>query len=480
MDPACGSGHILVEGFDLMMKMYLEEGYTKKNAAVSILENNLYGLEIDDRAAQLARFALLLKAAFYYPEIITLPPSEAKKGGCNIHAFPEPTTFTTDELLTVIGQEGRPFLNEIKETLNLLQQGKNIGSALKLDLSEEGLKYIEGLLQKEHSTLVWHMLKPFLEIINALTRRYHTVITNPPYLGYKVYNHYQKEYFEINYPTTKNDLFAIFQEIISQLGIKLAKRGIINQWAWMCIDSYKYYRDYFLRHYRICSLLHLGIGVFKELNTKKVQNVALIFENLVSIDETSVCYKLDKTFILEEKEKDFLSGTNKIIKRLNDLLKIPGSPLAFWLNSTIINSYSAEPIFNEVISPRQGLATGDNDRFVRYWFEISVKNISTNSKDKVEALRSNKKWFPYNKGGGYQKWYGNEYYIVNWKNDGHEIKNNYDENGRLKSRPQNTSYYFKEGITWSLISLNFSARYSELGHIFDVGGSSGFPNSSDL
>jgi hypothetical protein len=557
IDPAAGSGHILVTGFELLFKMYREAGYNAEKSVQNILQHNLYGLDIDDRAMQLARFAVLLKAAQYdaqiledpiMPQIYSFPEDtlgnlftntyysksqsnwhdllgmqlaepvsieweETKKGKSKtkkvtfkegevlneaivdlleLHCDEAIATDYSQELELFWGDYEKPHnYSELFYAIKLLRQGKNLGSAIKLNISSEVYTHINDTYQnwllKESTaqlnieeTSIFNLLKPFLDVFLVLANQYKAVVANPPYLGYKFLNDKQKQFLEIAYPNTKSDLFAVFQEVISNLGSENALRGIINQWAWMCIDSYKDYRYEFLKLYSVDSILHLGIGVFKELNTKKVQNVALVFTDKTQKETLTSCYRLDKTFDLSKKEKLFLNKENEYVKNLDELKKIPSSPLAFWFNEYLIEKYVEQNTLEDVITPRQGLATGDNDRFVRNWHEVNYENISEDSLNKVEALESNKKWFPYNKGGGYNKWYGNNFFVVNWENDGKEIKNNFNGKGKLRSRPQNEKFYFKEGVTWSLISLNFSARYTRTGYLFDVGGSSGFPAKEDL
>jgi len=460
MDPACGSGHILVEGFDLMMKMYLEEGYTKKSAVFSILENNLYGLEIDDRAAQLARFALLLKAASYYPEIINLPLSETKKEGCNIHAFPEPRTFTTDELLTVIGQEGKPFLNEIKEALDLLQQGKNIGSALKLNLREEVLKFIEELLRKDHSSLVWQQLKPFLEIIISLSGRYYAVAANPPYMGQKSMNARLKDYINTHYPLTKADLFAVFMEVCLNLNVTKGLMGMINQHSWMFLSSYEKLREEIINNYGIMNMLHLGPRTFEELSGEVVQSTAFVLKNGKEIKHGTY-YRLINFRNNAEKEINFLKGNNRYpnIPQTN-FSKIPGSPIAYWLSKSSMNVFDNDVIADTFITSI-GLSTGENDKYVRFWFEANNQMIAKSNE--------NKSWVIYSKGGSGRKWYGNKEFIVYWFNNGFEIKQL--ENSVVRNEKQ----YFKESIQWSRISSgSLCVRYNDTKSIFDVNSASLF------
>jgi predicted transposase YbfD/YdcC len=488
IDPAAGSGHILVEGFDLLFQMYKEEYYTPEEAVESILKNNLFGLDLDDRAAQLATFAILLKAAKYYRDVFT-------KGWLpNVYAMPEEKNFSQQEVKDFLGTDGIAYTKELDAALRLMKQAKNLGSVMKLSVSEEAQAFIEkrfsALKNTEYQDInlqgIFQSIKTYIPVLLLLTKKYTSVVANPPYLASKNYNRALKEYVESNYPMTKLDLFAVFMEVISDLGHNNSKRGLINQWVWMCIDSYKKYRPSFIKSFHIESLLHLGIGVFRELNTKSVQNVAIIFTNSNENLNKSVCYKIDESFDINEKERQFLNNENRYEVDLSVLKSIPGSPLAFWFSPNIINSYKKGKVIEDIFKSRAGLQTGDNSLFVRNWHEVNSRKIGYDFPNRIEAAKSGKKWFPYNKGGGYNKWFGNNYYVVNWGNDGQDLRN--DKLYKLSigkclpsnSQPKNVEFYFREGITWSLISLNFSARYSSIGNVFDIGGSSGFPSEEDL
>jgi type II restriction/modification system DNA methylase subunit YeeA len=514
MDPACGSGHILVEGFDLLMKMYLEEGYTKKNAAISILENNLYGLEIDDRAAQLARFALLLKAASYYPEIINLPLSETNKEGCNIYAFPEPTTYITDELLTVIGQEGRPFLDEIKESLDLLQQGKNIGSALKLNLSEEVVKFIEEILRKDHSTLVWQGLKPFLEIIVALSNKYYAVAANPPYMGQKNMNATLKDYINTHYPNTKSDLMTVFMEVIPNLTWDKSRFALINLPSWLFLSSFEKLREDYIDNYQFDSLLHMGRGIFGidfgsvafSVQKRKNENAIGYYFRLHERNFQHIYYwDIEKLFLYskgnEEYRYDFSQyrsedgiteipekGTIKGLKLFypntpqTNFSKIPGNPIAYWLSDKSLQIFNWACLGKYAL-PQTGLQTSDNKRFVRNWYEVDFNNIYFDCEKIEDSIHSELKWYPYNKGGS-RRWAGDHEFLVNWQNNGEEIRefNAYLNATRTSSIGiGSTEYFFQKGVTIKKVGAKgFSARFLKSGFIFDAGGSVFFSDNPEL
>lgn len=479
IDPASGSGHILVTGFELLFKMYREGGYTAKQAVDNILEHNLFGLDIDDRAMQLARFAVLLKAAQFDADVLNrgiIP---------KIYSFPEASHFTSEELQNFLGHEGHQFTAELKEALQLLNQGKNIGSALKLELNKEAQQHIKKRyadwfelskragLDIEQSS-VWNRLQPFLDVLLVLSKKYASVVANPPYMGQKSMNAELKDYVNTQYPLTKSDLFAVFMEVCLSLNVSKGLMGMINQHSWMFLSSYEKLREEILNNYSIMNMLHLGPRTFEELSGEVVQSTAFVFENENDIQEGTY-FRLVDYRNNAEKESQFLARNNRYpnIPKAN-FSKIPGSPIAYWASFKHVEAFQLKKIAD--ISPaRIGMMTTDNKRFIRNWNEINVKKVAFKITNKEEAIKSSFKWFPYNKGGGFRKWYGNNELIVNWENGGEEII----ANGMTSFRGKN--FYFLEGITWSFInSSNFGVRYKPQGFLFDIQGSSSFPKKEDL
>jgi hypothetical protein len=487
IDPACGSGHILVTGFDLLLKMYREQGYTARPAVESILKHNLYGLDIDDRAMQLARFAVLLKAAQYDAEVLN-------KGIIpHVYSFPEASYFTTEELQNFLGYEGHLFTAELKEALQLLNQGKNIGSALKLELSEEAGAHIEKQLQNWEKlretialdlqqTNIWSRLKPFLEVLLVHTKHYTAVVANPPYLAEKNMNIDLRSFIKKKYNYSKSDLSMVFLEVISNFSKEKGSLAIINQWSWLCTDDFVQLRKWFLESFHIYSELFLGIGVFPELNSKKVQSVALAFKNEIS-NQNSIFIKLDENFNSKWKQNNFVNPELKYIKNQKDFERIEGAPFTFWFKESSYKLFDEKKYLGKILDPRQGMATTDNKRFLRIWYEVPFSKIGFNLSH-VDYLMSDKKYFPYNKGGGYRKWFGNNEFVIEYTNDGADllelVRKKYPKISDPEFVIKNRNYYFKKSITWGLIALRYTARYSPQGFIFDVGGSSGFPPEEDF
>lgn len=477
LDPACGSGHILVTGFELLMSMYLEEGYNKRKAVESILEYNLYGLDIDDRAMQLARFAVLIKAASYDVDILT-------KGIMpHVHSFVEEKYFSIDELQRFLGQNGLEYVADFKEALELLNQGKNIGSALKFDLSDEAIAFIqkqyEFWKEKEQKiefdideSNIWIRLQAMLDLLLVLTRQYAAVVANPPYMGQKSMNPDLKAYVNAEYPLSKSDLFAVFMEVCLSLNISNGLMGMINQHSWMFLSSYEKLRSAILNNYSIQNMLHLGSRTFEELSGEVVQSTAFVIENANNSKKGNyyrfVDYKNNK-----EKELNFLKRNNFYpnIPQTN-FSKIPGSPIAYWVSEKALSVFDEKQIIKESGDTRQGMATSDNKRFLRLWFEVAINNIGFGIKNRCESKISNDRWFPYNKGGSCRKWYGNQEYIVDWENDGERI---ISYAASLYGSPTRTvksmSEYFKPSLSWSKVAAGkFSLRFYPKGFIFDVAG----------
>jgi hypothetical protein len=488
-DPAAGSGHILVEGFDLLMKMYREEGYTVREAVEQILTENLRGMEIDRRAAQLARFALLMKAAQHDSRVLQRGDLRPE-----VYAMPEPRTFSTGDLRAYFGDDVfDQYGAEIQEALDqIAEHGQNVGSALQFDLSDEARAAVAdrvaywdakdkgqmGLGEQELAMELRGYLKPLL----LLTEQYPAVAANPPYMGSRKMNGPLKSYLKNYYPRSKKNLFAVFIELMLDVLVPKGRLGTITMESWMFLSSFEDLRYHLLDNYRIQGLAHFGWGILGiEFGT-----AAALFQNALPDKDTKAEYsRLEEDGINPETGAPYTfpvkDNDRYAIKAQQDFEKIPGAPIAYWVPEAVITAFEQNPSLADIGKPRQGLATGDNNQFLRHWPEVSISQVGFGYESRADARRGVEKWFPYNKGGGYRKWYGNLEFVVNWKNDGRAIRNFTDANGKQRSRPQNTEYYFKEGITWSDVSSgDFACRHSPGGLIFDVKGSSAFPDEEDL
>ncbi|GGF79093.1 BREX-1 system adenine-specific DNA-methyltransferase PglX [Wenyingzhuangia marina] len=507
IDPACGSGHILVEGFSLIYQMYMEEYYEPEEAVEAIFKNNLFGLDIDDRAAQLANFAILLKAAKVYPKVweTTWLP--------NVHAMPEAENFSYEEIRDFLGEQGEVYTDELATALQIMKEAKNLGSVMQFNLSTEARDFIT----KRYVTLtkqefidfnleaILQKAKAYIPVLLALTKKYTSVVANPPYMGQKSMNADLKNYVNTHYPTTKSDLMTIFMEVIPNMTKDNSRFALINLPSWLFLSSFEKIRKNYLDNFTFDSLLHMGRGIFGidfgsvafAIKKTKSENALGSYFRLHERNFQHIQYKdIEKLFLYSNgKEKykyDFnlyrgeegiteipkngtLDGKKLFYPNIpqTNFSKIPGSPIAYWVSENIYNQFKNEKLLNDTGNAVKGLDTCNNERFVRLWHEVVKNKISFFSK----GDNTDYKWFPYLKGGGQKKWYGYFDEIVLWENNGDEIKNYRNPDGSIKSRPQNIKYYFKKGITWSSISSgSFAVRFMN-NSIFGGGGSALFTKS---
>lgn len=476
IDPACGSGHILNEGFDLLYEMYMEEFYSPRMAIESIFRNNLIGIDLDTRAKQLASFALLMKAAQKdrtFLDAKVMP---------RVLDMPEPFSYPAgvEEFLPHYFLGGnREAIEETAEAFKLLEQAQNLGSIMKFEISDATRHLIatrtEEWKKSEFIPEVISQAIPSMEIILVLTDKYTSVVANPPYMGGGNMNAELSKYVKGNYEEGKADLFSVFMIVAKDLLSPKGKYGMINMQSWMFLSSFANLRTNLLKLSKIDNMLHLGPRTFDELSGEVVQNTAFVITNIEGVESKGIYYRLVDGKNCSDKEQMFLSNItgNADDQKVyypdvnqQDFEKIPGCPIGYWVSEKAMNISASSSTIAQVASPKQGLATGNNDRFLRYIWEIHKNK------------RGLVKWVPCTKGGSYRKWYGNIDYCVNWENDGYEIKNYYGDNGKLASRPQNLSYYFKQiGCTWSTISSGKPAfRKFEKEWLFETKGSVCFPN----
>ena len=519
LDPAMGSGHILVYAFDLLFEMYENLGWSTKETVLSILKNNIYGLEIDERAGQLASFALMMKAREKFSRLFSVLKRE-ENFKLNTLIIEESNSLSE----RVKNRIKANNLNNLNKIIEDFEDAKEYGSILKLEsIDKEILEKEFNLLKEsfnnnEQETLIFNEdemiidINKELELIESLirqhitlTNQYETVVTNPPYMGGKGFSPKLKTYVEKNYKDSKSDLFAVFIERCNEFTKKNCYTSMITMQSWMFLSSFETLRKNILKNNEIESLVHLSfyvIGItfsttafcLKKGIRNSQNNYFKLFDKVTRIMNAKDCdvlfrnclknknyrYKFTNRSIREEMSENTASDPNGIILRYNflqkDFEKIPGSPIAYWVSDKIREIFEKNQKLGDIGEAKQGLATADNNRFLRLWNEVNYHKIGYNMSNSQEALESKKKWFPYNKGGEFRKWYGNQEYLVNWENDGYEIKNFYDEKGKLRSRPQNTEYYFKESISWGLItpSSGNAFRYFPKGFIYDVAGMSYF------
>ena len=483
IDPCMGSGHILVYAFDVLMQIYESAGYGQRDAAKSILKNNIYGLDIDDRAFQLAYFAVMMKARQYNRRILS---GEYKP---NLYSIQESNGINREQLkyfgVGLSEEEKEKAVNQMTALLDTFTDAKEYGSILTVEQYDWELleSFVEGSddagqisMDNLHLDETAKELRQMIAQGKVLWEKYHVTVTNPPYMGGAGMSSKLTAYLNSSYPHSKVDLYSTFIEKSGNFTNKNGYRAMITQHGWMFLSSFEKLRTIIEKSDIVC-MAHLGAKGFDEINGEVVQTTTFITRNSFFTGYKGIYARLLSASSECEKAKLYLSGKHRYESGRESFNIIPGKPVAYWFNNQFLNVFKNR-ILADVAKPRQGLATGDNDRFLRLWSEVSIKEIKFSCKSRDDAEKTGKKWFPCNKGGSYRKWYGNNAYIVNWKNDGIEIRNNYSENGKLKSRPQNMDFYFREGITWSTIaSGDLSMRYSPVGHIFETKGSVCFPNN---
>ncbi len=476
IDPAIGSGHIMICAFDILMQIYTSLGYTERDAAVSILENNIYGLDIDDRAYQLAFFAVLMKARAYNKNIL----KEAIKP--QICAIQE-SNGITDELLDFIADGDVDIGKNLKYLVRIFIDAKNYGSIINVDqisfnlildsLDKVSNTKFQDFRSIEYQKEVINKLYPLLKQALILSQTFDVVVTNPPYMGNKSMNKNLSNYLKKNFPDSKNDLFAVFIERCLMMSTENRYLAMITQQSVMFLSGYNKLREKMLDK-SIVNMIHLGARAFEDIGGEVVQTTSFILQNKFINNYKSKYLRLVDFNSQKTKEKAFLNKNNLYMAKQENFCKIPGSPIAYWVSSNVARIFkNTEPLDN-FGEPKQGLATTDNNRFVRYWYELDFNNIGFNH-SAISAKSSAIKWFPFNKGGKYKKWYGNNLFVVNYQYDGKEIKENVLKKYPYLKTPdfvvKNQDFYFKEGGTWSAISSGtFSVRYFEKGFIISNAG----------
>ena len=457
IDPCMGSGHILVYAFDVLMQMYEDAGYNQRDAAKSILENNLYGLDIDDRAYQLAYFAVVMKARQYNRSILNGETT------CQVYAIQESNNINRTHLKYLGAGMDDLEVNtarvQVEGLLDTLRDAKEYGSILKVESYNWELlrRFVSAADAGDQVTLdsaglevTVAQLLTLIDIAETIAQKYDVVVTNPPYMAISNGDARLNEYVKKNYPDSKADLFAVFIECCSAMTEQNRYQAMITQHSWMFLSSFEKLRKKLLRKDTI-NMAHLGPRAFEEIGGEVVQTTSFVMrKSHVAEYKGTYCRLIDPP-TQRGKEDMFLAGKNRYTAQQSNFSKIPGSPVAYWVSDLSFQCFAAGLLFSYA-ETKQGFKTGDNERFLRLWYECSVDKESF-SGDKE------KKWFPCTKGGEFRRWYGNFEYIVDWENDGYKIKNFFDSNGKLRSRPQNLQINFTKQLTWSSISSgNISFR----------------------
>ncbi|MBM6897418.1 Eco57I restriction-modification methylase domain-containing protein [Pseudoflavonifractor capillosus] len=421
LDPCMGSGHVLVYAFDVFMDIYTSQGWNPRDAAQRIVEKNLYGLDIDKRAAQLAYFAVMMKARQYDRRFLTrgIQPNLYSPGSyANGQEY--------GSLLVVDKLEPKP---EAPDELTLFD------------------------VDYEEQLNTWNFRR-------LLSQKYDVVVTNPPYMAVSNGNAALNKYIKDNYPDSKGDLFAAFIERCWKYCSQYL--AMITQHSWMFLSSFEKLRTKLLLSADIVNMAHLGARAFEEIGGEVVQTTSFVLRMGYHEGYRGTYCRLVEPTTQQGKEDMFLAGENRYAAKQTNFFKIPGSPIAYWVNNQFLTLYDNSN-FTKEFSFKRGIATGDNDRFLRLWFEVCYHKVG------FSIAEDTQKWFPYNKGGEYRRWYGNREYLINWECDGEEIRN-YEKNGRLASRPQNISYNFSENISYSSLTSGALSFRHYVGFINDQAG----------
>ena len=460
LDPAMGSGHILVYAFDLLFEMYENLGWSTKESVLSILKNNLYGLEIDERAGQLASFALMMKAREKFSRLFSVLKRE-ENVKLNTLIIEESNSLSE----RVRNRIKANNLNNLNKIIQEFEDAKEYGSILKLEsidkeiLEKEFNILKESFNNNEQETLIFNEdemiidINEELELIESLikqhitlTNQYEIVVTNPPYMGGKGFSPKLKTYVEKNYKDTKSDLFAVFIERCNKFIKKNCYTSMITMQSWMFLSSFETLRKNIIDKTEIKSLNHLGTRAFSEIGGEVVSTVAWITKKISPKNE-GIYIRLVDYNNAELKEQEFYNKANYFQAKQRGFEKIPGSPIAYWASDKIREIFEKNQKLGEISEPKSGIMTGNDNLFLKNWFETNFINIGLNLSSDIELLESNKKWFPLSKGGEFRKWYGNLEHIINLKNNGEDIKKS-----GVNFRLRDSKYYFKNSITWSRIT----------------------------
>ena len=484
IEPCCGSGHILVYVFDLLFKMYEEKGYQPREIPSLILKNNIFGLDVDKRASQLASFALIMKARSLNSKFF----SES------YYVAPYVYEIWDSRLLLSLGYKkqledlkllSESEIDDIEYIIESFRYGKTIGSLLKIkplnyDRVENSIKTIEAkavpnLFNTTFLSDGIKLLKRLVKQAKVMSGKYDVMITNPPYIGISSMESPVKDYAITFYPNSKSDMFAMFMEteFVKPNGFY----AMINMHSWMFLSSYEKLRKSILTTKEIVNMIHLGAHAFEAIGGEVVQTTSFVIRN-VNIGGNGVYFRLVDS---SNKEQDFLQNVEKsgggvrFVANAAKFISIPGSPVAYWISEIYADLFRACKTLSSVAQARKGLSTGDNEKYLRLWFEPSYKNIQFDATDSIQAAFYGKKWFPINKGGEFRKWFGNNSYIVNYKENGKDLQRD------KKAIIRNPNYYFMESLTWTdLTSGKFSVRYNKCGFVHDVAGPCMFGLDSEV
>lgn len=502
LDPACGSGHILVEAYDLFKAIYQERGYRAKDIPALILQKNLFGLEIDDRAAQLSAFALMMKAraddrrifdGAVQLNIVAIEESNgldaaaitlALNSPINKQDVPKEYLFEEieEEKLGLfsrkaLAEKGHVNQEDIAALVALFENARTFGSLIQIPPNlaarlPEIEKRVDEVLKCGNLTSgSAYILKPLLRQALLLWNKFDAIVANPPYMGSKYFNPTLKSFVTELFPDAKADVFACFIDLAFRRAKSNGLIGLVTMHSWMFLSSFEDFRKSLLSNRDVITMLHLGPRAFDSISGERVQVAAFsgIPQSLGAIGTFLRLVEGEseaKHALVRQKSWD---GTTRFVRSASDFKIVPAYRLAYWISRQMLRAFTNSKLVKDIAEPKQGMATADNNRFIRLWHEVSLDKTGFRTRDRAAAKNSGKKWFPYNKGGDYRRWYGNSTWVVNWQDDGRELF------AFSRAAIRNPDFYFREGITWTTTGFGqFGVRYTEPGFLFDVKGSSCF------
>lgn len=505
IDPCMGSGHILVVLFDVLVQIYESYGYSAREAAAMIVEHNLWGLDIDERAAQLSYFAVMMKARQYDRRFFS------RKVYPHVYAIVESNDIDEFTLEYFVNGDAK-----LKKSMDILMEelrdAKEYGSILNVTMLDFPALYArlseieEDISMHRESAL--NTIKPLIHVAEALAQKYSVTCTNPPYMEISSGSRKLVSYVNSNYIGGKTDMFAVFIERCASLSNANGFFAMITQPSLTSLVSFEKIRVKLIKEKTFSNLIHMGRGIFGidfgsvsfvvrnshvgNYTAKYMKLYERTFQYLQPEDIRDIYLnaKKDEQYKVAFENYDTTNGTNNIsssegnqilfMAKQDEFLSVPGIPFAYTMSEKMLKAYE-DGVLGDYFVTREGMATAGNDIFLRMWYEVRLSDIGFDYPNAKTAETSEKKWFPYNKGGDYRKWYGNNDYVVDWEGDGCRIRNNVDKKtGRVRSHNYNGEYAFKKGLTWSSISAgDISIRWSEQGFLFDSKGAKGFANDED-
>lgn len=484
IDPCMGSGHILVYAFELLVDIYCNEGYSQSDSALLIVENNLYGLDIDDRASALSYFALMMKASYYNKNLVL---GKYKVNLCSVQE--SNNIENVDEVALFFSNGNERLLEEFTYLITVFYDGKEYGSILnlrKVDFKSlynriEELRNYNPTTKEENNYLkeIFSKLLPLINQANIMSHHYDVVVTNPPYLSNSRMNKKLAMYVNREYNIAKNDLAVVFiQKAVGVLSKEDALIAMITTVSWMYLKSFEKFRKYLLHSFQLNSIVDFGTELFEG----KIGHLPVVtwvnrkhlpFQKLCGVRLSEYNYSKRK-----EKHNQFFNKENYHYTDQYDFAKIPGEPVAYWLGDSFMKAFEQGRTLGELTVCRNGMKTGDNERFLRLWWEVNLSKANFTAENVNDAYESGATYFPYNKGGEYRKWYGNNDYLINWYKNGETVMGKAKLDGR-HTQDYNQELKFMPLATWSLITVKPAFRYKQ-NALSDIAGMSFYTSQDKL